>query len=363
MPRFEQRRERLGRELRGLDAQGILVTDATNVTYLTGFTGDSSYLLLTPEKALMLTDLRYTQQLAEECPGLDLAARRPGTELVTWTEKILRASRLRQVVIEADAMSVGTWGKLTEALEGVELIPSSGLVEQLRAVKDAEELVAIRAAIELAERAFAVVRASLRPDRTEKEIAYELEHQIRLFGGAGCSFTPIVGVGPRGALPHATLSDHCIGESGFVLIDWGARSRLYVSDLTRVLITGRISPKLERIYGLVLQAQAAGIAAIRPGAVLKEVDAAARQVIEQAGYGNRFGHGLGHGIGLAVHEAPRFASNQEGQLKAGMVVTVEPGIYLPGWGGVRIEDDVLVTRSGHEVLSSVPKELGACVSP
>ena len=235
------------------------------------------------------------------------------------------------------------------------------MVESLREVKDREEVAQIRAAIDLAERAFAVVRAGLRPDHTEKEIAHGLEHQIRLFGGTGCSFTPIVGVGPRGALPHARLSNHRVEESDFVLIDWGARGELYVSDLTRVLVTGRISPKLERVYGVVLKAQEAAIAAIRPGAVLKDIDATARKVIEDAGLGRYFTHGLGHGIGLEIHEGPRFAPNQERELKAGMVVTVEPGVYLPQWGGIRIEDDILVTRTGCEVLSRAAKELGDCV--
>jgi Xaa-Pro aminopeptidase len=238
---------------------------------------------------------------------------------------------------------------------------TDGVVEQLRAIKDTDEVAEIRESIRLAERAFGVVRACLRPEQTEKEIAYEIEHQIRRFGGSRCSFPSIVAVGPRGALPHATLSDHCIGDADFVLIDWGAQGRLYKSDLTRVLVTGRISPKLERIYEVVLRAQAAGIAAIRPGAILKDVDAAVRKVIEDAGFGPRFGHGSGHGIGLEIHEAPRFAANQSGPVKAGMVVTVEPGIYLPGWGGVRIEDDILVTRTGHEILSEVPRELAACV--
>jgi Xaa-Pro aminopeptidase len=216
--------------------------------------------------------------------------------------------------------------------------------------------------VECAERAFAVVRASLRPGRSEKEIADEIEHQVRLFGGRCCSFPPIVAAGPRSALPHATpAEDRMIGGSGFVLIDWGAQRGLYVSDLTRVLVAGKIPPKLERVYGVVLKAQQRAIDSIKAGATMHEVDAAARRVIARAGYGKYFGHGLGHGVGLEVHEAPRLAANQHRPLRAGMVVTVEPGIYLPSWGGVRIEDDVLVTRTGSEVLTGVPKDLADCV--
>ncbi len=363
MARHRQRRDRLRRLVRKTEADAILITDLTNVTYLTGFTGDSSFLLVTPTNEIVLSDPRYTQQLAEECPGVDAAIRPTGTELIDTVVKVIQTAKIRTLAIEGDSMTVAFCAELSEKLPEVDIVSTSNMVEQLREIKDKQEIAEIRQAIDIAERAFGVVRASLRPERTEKEIAYELENQIRLFGGACCSFTPIVGVGPRGALPHATLSDHRVGESAFVLIDWGAKGRLYLSDLTRVLVTGRIPPKLERIYGVVHKAQQAGIAAIRPGAVMKDVDATARKVIEDAGFGKRFGHGLGHGIGLQIHENPRLAANQERELKPGMVVTVEPGVYLPGWGGVRIEDDVLVTRTGHEVLSTIPSDFGDCVLP
>jgi Xaa-Pro aminopeptidase len=198
--------------------------------------------------------------------------------------------------------------------------------------------------------------------RTEKEVADELEHQIRLLGGTCGAFPSIVGVGPRAALPHGRpVKNSRIGDFDFVLIDWGARGRLYHSDLTRVLVTGKLSPQLEKVYGVVFSAQQAAIAAIRPGAIMNHVDATARNVIANASYAKEFNHSLGHGIGLAVHELPRLAPDQNRPLVAGMVVTVEPGIYLPGWGGVRIEDDVLVTPDGCEVLTSVPKELEECI--
>ena len=361
--RHSDRRDRLRRLLRSAAADDLLVTHPANVTYLTGFTGDSSYLLLMPRDEVMISDGRYAQQLAEECPDLSTEIRRPGVEILPMVAQVVGAVKLRTLAIEAASMTVAFLGELSKQLPQVEIVPTSSLVEGLREIKDRDEITQIRQAIDLAERAFAVVRAGLRPDCTEKQVAHELERQIRLFGGAGCSFTPIVGVGPRGALPHARLSDHRVEESDIVLIDWGARGELYVSDLTRVLVTAKISPKLERVYGVVLKAQEAAISSIRPGAVLKEIDAAARNVISDAGFGKFFTHGLGHGIGLEIHEGPRFAPNQERQLKAGMVVTVEPGIYLPQWGGVRIEDDVLVTRTGCEVLSHVAKELGDCVVP
>jgi Xaa-Pro aminopeptidase len=170
-----------------------------------------------------------------------------------------------------------------------------------------------------------------------------------------------VAVGSRAALPHANPTERRVGESQFTLIDWGANEGLYLSDLTRMVVIGKISPKLRKLYGVVLKAQLAGIQAIRPGATCESVDRAARSVIEKAGYGKQFGHGLGHGVGLEIHEAPRLAKGQSAILKPGMIVTVEPGVYLPDWGGIRIEDDVLITRSGHEVLTSVPKQLEDCL--
>ncbi len=361
MPDFERRRGLLRRKMTKAGIEALLVTSTTNVTYLTGFTGEDSYLFVTGGDAVLLSDFRFIEQLEEECPGLDVSIRPLGTELHEAAGEAIRAGKIHRVGVEAASISLQLFLHLTEALDGVELLPTKHLVEQLREIKDRDEIAAIREAVAIAQRAFAVVRAALRPEQTEKQIANELEYQIRRFGGSRCSFTPIVGVGPRGALPHAVLSDQRIGDSDFVLIDWGARGSLYVSDLTRVLVTGRIPPKLETIYNIVLRAQQAAVAAIRPGAVMQEVDAAARKVIEDAGYGKRFGHSLGHGIGLQVHELPRLAAKQQRPLKAGMVVTVEPGIYLPGWGGVRIEDDVLVTRTGHEVLSSVPRDFADCV--
>ena len=201
----------------------------------------------------------------------------------------------------------------------------------------------------------------MRPEQTEQEIAHQIERLIHDFGGSGPAFPPIVAAGPRAALPHAVPTDQQIGCSDLLLIDWGATRSLYRSDLTRILVTGRISPKLERIYGLVLKAQQQAIAAIRPGALMSEVDRAARSVIADAGHGKHFGHALGHGFGLEVHEQPRLAANVDRPLKPGMIVTVEPGIYLPRWGGIRIEDDILVTRDGHEVLSVLPTDLASCI--
>ncbi len=254
-------------------------------------------------------------------------------------------------------MSVSLRDQLAAEIYELQILATSGLVERLRRVKDKLEIDAIRQAVWYAEKGFAVLRASLRPEKTEKQVADELENELRLFGAEGCSFPSIIAAGARAALPHAKATRQPIGASDFVLVDWGADGGLYKSDLTRLLVTGKISPKLERIYRVVLNAQLKAIEAIRPGVLAHDVDQVAREVIGQAGFGRNFGHGLGHGLGLQVHEGPRLTANSRVVLKPGMVVTVEPGIYLPGWGGVRIEDDVLVTRTGCEVLTHVPKQL------
>jgi Xaa-Pro aminopeptidase len=355
--RFAERRDRLRRDVAKARTDALLVTSFVNVTYLTGFTGDDSFLLLRRDGEVIVSDPRYATQIQEECPGLDAHIRRPGVKMLQSIVKVLKQAKPSKLAIEADSMTVGLRDAIAKEMPKLPLVPTSGLVERLRRIKDKQEIAAIREAVRQAEKAFAVLRATLRPDKTEKQVADELEMQLRLLGAKGSSFPSIVAVGARAALPHARPGPQQIGSGDMVLVDWGADGGLYKSDLTRVLVTGRISPKLERVYRVVLKAQQRAIDAIRPGLTGKQVDQVARDVITQAGYGRYFGHGLGHGIGLEVHEGPRLAAISTTVLKPGMVVTVEPGIYLPGWGGVRIEDDVLVTRDGCEVLTSVPKQL------
>lgn len=354
---FQSRRNRLRKAFKTTGVDALLVTDFTNVTYLTGFTGDDSYLLIRRNGETILSDPRYTTQLGEECPGVDLLIRPPGVTMLQSVVKALRAAKVSRLGIEGDSMTVGLRDRLAEKIPKTKIFSTSGMVEKLREIKDKYEIARLRNAVTQAEKAFEAMRSWLRPETTEKEAADELEHQCRLFGAKDAAFPTIVAVGPRAALPHATPTRQCIGEGGFVLFDWGANEGLYRSDLTRVLVSGKISPKFERIYHVVLEAQARAIAAIRPGVLANDVDSVARSFIADAGFGRRFRHGLGHGLGLMVHESPRLAVKNQTVLKPGMVVTVEPGIYLPEWGGIRIEDDVLVTRTGCEVLTHVPKRL------
>ena len=355
-----KRRDKLTRLLKKSGADACLITNPINVTYLTGFSGDSTYLLLAPKLALLLSDTRYEEQLGEESPDIEARIRDSSLSMNALLSRELKSAKVNSLALESASLSYHNWQSLATVLESIDLVPTENWVEDLRAIKDKQELEEIRRSIHLAERSFQVIRASLRGEQTERQIAHNLEHQIRTFGGVKCAFEPIVGVGSRAALPHAIPTERTISESPFVLIDWGARAGLYTSDLTRVLVTGKTNAKFAKIYQTVLEAQLAAIQAIRPGVKASEVDRAARKVIEDAGFGKNFGHGLGHGFGLEIHEQPRMSPMNPAELQAGMVITVEPGIYLAGWGGVRIEDDILVTSDGHEVLTSVPKQLDEC---
>jgi len=361
MSRFTQRRQKIRRKLPKQNVDALLITNFTNVAYLTGFTGDDSYLLVTKDRDYVVSDERYTTQLGEECSDVELCIRGPGKKMLPFVSRLLNRLKVSQLAVEADSMTIALHSALTKATKNCELVPLQGLVEKLRMIKDREEIARTRVACDQARRSLEVVRATLTPEMTELQVAADLEYQARRFGGISMSFQPIVAVGARSALPHASPTTQKIGAADFTLIDWGVNEGLYVSDLTRILVTGKISPKLRKVYGVVLEAQLAAIKAIRPGVTCEAVDSVARAIISKAGYGKRFGHGLGHGTGLDIHEAPRLSQGQSTKLVAGMIVTVEPGIYLPGWGGVRIEDDILVTRTGHEVLTSVPKLLEECL--
>ncbi len=339
-------------------ADAILITNETNVRYLTGFTGDSSYLIVARGgDDLIISDPRYEIQLEEQCPGIPTRLRKTSESLMPFAGKQLDRMGFSTLAIEGNSMTMAMYEQLRSNTRIEAIQTGRSEVEQLRTIKDADEILAIKQAVEIAQRAFASVRAQLTPSMTELEIAYELERLIRVMGGQGCSFRPIVACGPNAALPHAAPGKRLISENPLLLIDWGATVDGYRSDLTRVLMTSKIPAKFAKAYEAVLAAQTTAIDAMRPGVKVGEIDELAREVIASAKLGKRFNHGLGHGIGLDIHEAPRLGAGGEQLLVEGMVVTVEPGVYFPGQGGIRIEDDVLITRDGCQVLSSLPKTL------
>jgi Xaa-Pro aminopeptidase len=364
----EQRREQLARHLdaEGLDA--LMISKPVNVTYLTGFTGDSSVLILARGRTLLVSDHRYTTQIAEECPGLDTHIRPPAQRISEAVAEVLARLGGRGVGFESAALTVAEFETLRGLAPSLDWKGSADRVEQLRMVKDPSEVAQIQEAIGVAERAFAAFRALLQPEDREIDLFHALEHCVRQAGGQQTSFPPIVAAGERAALPHAPPTTRAAGSGRMLLVDWGASGPLYKSDLTRVLDTRRTSavsgggPRLEDVHDVVLRAQEAAIRAVRPGVAAQELDAAARGVIAAAGYGECFGHGLGHGLGLEIHEGPFLRPNSPTPIQAGMVFTIEPGVYLNGWGGVRIEDDVLVTPDGCEVLTRVPRDLGSLLA-
>ena len=330
----------------------LLVTNLVNVRYLTGFTGTNGACIVSSDERLFLTDFRYVEQARSQVQGYERVE--AGRDMVADL-----AGRLRGRAGFDDAhMTVELHRKLGEKVaEGVELVSAGGLVERLREVKDELELDAIRAAAEIANEAYEELRERGLAGRTERDVALTLTRSLEDRGAEGASFPAIVAAGPHGALAHAVPRDVEIPGGTLVVIDMGAQVDGYCSDCTRTLATGPLEDGALEVYDLVRRAQDEALRAVRAGASCKAVDAVARDIIAAAGHGERFGHGLGHGVGLEVHEAPRLAKTAEGELRAGTVVTVEPGVYVPGELGVRIEDLVVVTDGEPEVLTAFPKEL------
>jgi Xaa-Pro aminopeptidase len=337
-------------QARELDS--LLVTDLVNVRYLTGFTGTNGAAVVTPDEQLLFTDFRYVEQARAQAPEYELVE--VGRDMLGVLSGRLRG----RAGFDDEHLSVGAHRKLSERLpDGVELVPAGGLIEELRAVKDASEVAAMRAAAELSTAAYESLRERGLAGRTEREVATQLARFMEDSGADGPSFPPIVAAGEHGARPHAEPRDVEIPRDTLVVIDIGARVDGYCSDCTRTLATGSIDDDALEVYELVRRAQAEALAATNAGAASRDVDAVARGIIDAAGHEEHFGHGLGHGVGLEVHEAPRLAKTAEGELVAGNAVTVEPGVYVPGHVGVRIEDLVIVADGKPEILTGFPKEL------
>jgi Xaa-Pro aminopeptidase len=351
------RADRLTAKLAGAEVDAVLITDLVNVRYLTGYTGSNGLALIGPDTRAFVTDFRYVEQAAEEVdPAFERL--RASVDLLEAIKAALPGPGELRLGFESAHVSVREHERLRGLVpDRVELVGVTGLVEELRAVKDPAELAAIRAAAALADDAYEQLIAGGLVGRTERELALQLEFDLRRRGAEQPSFSPIVAAGPHGALPHASPRAVEVRRGDLVVIDWGAQLDGYCSDCTRTVAAGAADEHSSEIYRLVLEAQLAGLDAVKPGAGGREVDGVARNRIEAAGHGEHFGHGLGHGVGLDVHEAPRLAQRSDAVLEPGNVVTVEPGVYLPGELGVRIEDLVLVTDGGRDILTGISKEL------
>ena len=357
--RTEEARRRLGevrRRLAELKLDGMVVTAPDNVRYLSGFSGSLGYLLIGQETAEIVGDSRYWIQMEEEAPAFALIRAR--ASLTTWA---LAADRVQahgwhRIGFESEHLTVDQYERLRASLaDGLELVPTRGLVEAIRMVKTAEEIEILRLVARIAGRAFDRVRAAIQPGMRERDVAFLLEQTFRELGADGASFETIVAAGERGALPHGRASDRVLERGDLVVVDFGARAGGYNSDTTRTVVIGEPSAEQRRVIDAVARAQQESMKLMRPGMTADAVDRRARETL--ASQPHAFQHGLGHGIGLQVHERPYLSASDETPLRPGMVITNEPGIYIPGWGGVRLEEMVLITESGPEVITPASTEV------
>lgn len=353
---FPGRISRLSAKLAPDDLDALLITNPENVRYLSGFTGSSGFVLVTESTSHFITDFRYKTQASQEIQGLEIVILKK--TLIDEISRMAEEIALRRLGIEAKQMTLDLHGRMSAAMPEVEFVATTDMAEELRIVKDAGELAHIREAIRRAESALTALLPRIKPGMPERDFALMLEEEVRQAGARKIPFDTIIASGARGALPHGVASEKRLEYGEMVTIDFGAEANGYFSDMTRTVFLGATpTAKQQEIHDLVRMAQDAAIAATRPGVPFSEIDAAARKVITDAGYGEYFGHGTGHGVGLAVHEQPSVSTQGKGEAREGMVFTIEPGIYIPDLGGVRIEEMVLVTSTGCEVLTSLPREL------
>lgn len=349
----EQRRERLGATLRAARIEALIITALPNIRFLSGFTGSNGALLVTVDRALLFTDPRYqTQALQESSTEVKVIKGPLIPSLLNWAKRL----RLSSLAFEQNRLSFDEYQQLKRAA-GIRLKPVAGVIEDLRMVKSAAEIATIRASVLLNSAALEQALQHFTPEMTEVDLAAEIEYRMRLLGADGTAFHTIVASGERSALPHAHPTDHPIHVDQLLLVDMGADVAGYASDMTRTHAVGKLAPKVRRMYRAVLESQLAAIDAVRPGIPCDNVDRVTRRVLRSHGLDKLFIHSTGHGLGLEIHERPRIGRKERTVLEPGMVITIEPGIYQEGLGGIRIEDTVVVTANGCEVLTPTGKEL------
>ena len=359
-PAFPHRLDRFRAKLdeQGLDA--ILISNAENRRYLSGFAGSAGYLIVSRSEAVLATDFRYTEQAATEAPGFRVERI---TSSLDWLPRIAAELGAKRLGFEADSVTVADHARMRKAIgeapgaaAEIRLIRTTGITSGLRAMKEAAELELLGRAIEIGDQAFDEVSSTLALGVTEAEVAWRIEQAMRTRGAESVSFDTIVACGPSAALPHHRAGDEELREGETIVIDMGARYQGYCGDLTRTVVIGQPDDRFRRVYDAVLGAQLTAIETMASGMTGREADGLARTVIEECGYGEYFGHGLGHGVGLEVHEKPTLGVRSEDELADGMVFSVEPGVYIPGWGGVRIEDLVVLENGRARVLSKARRQ-------
>ncbi len=354
-------RHRLDAVRRALDSanvQGYLVASLANRRYLSGFTGSTGTLLVTAERQCLLADFRYWGLVVEQAPSWELVKVQRALHVPLAIADLVRQTGITSLGFESNQVSIDTLKTWLEACQDLcEFVPLAGLVESVRAVKDDQELATLRRAFAITDAAYAGLTTWLQEGMTEREVAWRLERDMRERGAEGMSFPVIVASGPNAAMPHARPTDRTIQRSETVIVDMGARVDGYCADLTRTFCLAPIPDRVRHVYNVVLQAQQAAIDGLRAGVTGKAVDSLARDHIAEFGFGDAFGHSLGHAVGLDEHEIPQLSQQNEQPLPAGVVETVEPGIYLPGWGGVRIEDVAIVGDGPPELLTKADRSL------
>lgn len=350
----------LRKKARSDNLDGLIITRRDRIRYLCGYTGSNGLMVITAKTALFLTDFRYSDQSKKEVKGARVNVMDKGDLIAGLSEFPQLNQKNAKYGYSSSHLSVADRDRLQAALPEVLLVPADKLLSNLGWVKDKKEVELIARAVEIGDTAFERVLNLVRPGVREREIAAELEYQMKMLGAAKPAFDSIVASGYRSALPHGEASGKKIKKGEFITFDFGAVYKGYISDMTRTVVCGKATARQKKIYNLVLKAQKAGIRKVRAGVMAKAVDDVCRKIITRAGYGKNFGHGTGHGIGIyydPIHTGPRVAAVSEDKLMVNNVITIEPGIYISGWGGVRIEDDVVVTRTGARVLNRAPKNL------
>ncbi len=330
---------------------GILIHKPENRRYISGFTGSTGYVLITKTDAKFITDFRYTEQATVQCDGFEIIEI-SSTKTIT---DVINESVLPRLGVEEDFMTYGEFIKFTDKLVETDMVPLEGAILELRSIKTPYEIKNIEKAAGIADEAFKYMLEFTKPGLAELDIALELEFFMRKKGADKLSFETIVASGARSSLPHGVASNKIVEVGDMVTLDYGCVYNGYCSDMTRTIVLGKADDKQKEIYNVVLKAQKTSLEAIRPGITGAELDAIARRIIDDSGYGQYFGHGLGHGVGLEVHELPHINTRGDVPIQPGMVITIEPGVYIPDFGGVRIEDLVLVTDSGYRILSKSTK--------
>lgn len=348
--------EKLIKVLEEKNIEAVIVTGRRNCAYLSGFGGTSGFLVITTKKRFLFTDFRYIKQAESQAEGFEVVAIK-GEKAFGPLKKVLDDEKIKRIGFEEEHVSYEYYGQMKDALDGADIIPLKDVIEDLRAVKDEFEIEKIRQAVSIADRAFAHAAGMIVPGIKEREIAAEIEYFMRKEGASGNSFETIVASGERSSLPHGTSTDKVIESGDAVVLDFGAVYEGYCSDMTRTVFAEKADRKLLDLYNIVLEAQLAAINGLRNGMAGRDVDKISRDIIAKYGYGDYFGHGLGHGVGRDVHEKPKISPASDMAVGEGMVFTIEPGIYIPGLGGIRIEDMVLIKNQSVEVLTKSGKDL------